>query len=244
VLPCAYDLGVPAALAVAVTLIILPVIIARAQSDGAVGESDPEEPTVHEESAGADVGEAALATAPPHGDVHGEPDAVADEGTASAAAPVLAENEPLMVPAVASSTHEVGSEATSTEPVEPLPETPKEEPFVLQPGVELSINGNTVSAAITLENLTCRSYDKVLPELEVLTYYTPWYPNDGPVSEYSDANVHGGKHARSVADLPNGAARELTWSGEIPPGRYYFVVEIDPDNAQGGYQLFRSEFAI
>jgi hypothetical protein len=40
-------------------------------------------------------------------------------------------------------------------------------------------SGNTINVATTLHNLTCKSCDKVQPELEVLAYYTEWYPNDG-----------------------------------------------------------------
>jgi hypothetical protein len=40
------------------------------------------------------------------------------------------------------------------------------------------------------------------------------------------------------------ATRDLTWSAEVPSGNYYFVVEVDPENAHGAYRLFRSEMQI
>ena len=103
--------------------------------------------------------------------------------------------------------------ATSTPPVEEP--KPVEEPLVLQPGVALSINGNSVSAVVTLQNLTCSDCGKELPEVEVLTYYTPWYPNDGPVADYAEASAKSATQARSVADLPVEATRDLTWSAEV-----------------------------
>jgi hypothetical protein len=30
----------------------------------------------------------------------------------------------------------------------------------------------------------------------------------------------------------------------VAPGRYYFVVEIDPENKNDAYRLYRSEFTI
>lgn len=71
------------------------------------------------------------------------------------------------------------TEATST----PLVEEPKpiEEPFVLQRAVTIDVNSSSITADIELQNLTCKSCDKVLPELDVVAYYTPWYPNDGPI---------------------------------------------------------------
>lgn len=74
--------------------------------------------------------------------------------------------------------------------------------------------------------------------------YTPWYPNDGPVADYAEANEKSATQARSVGDLPSGATRDLTWSAEVPSGHYYFIVEVDPDNANVAYRLFRSEFSI
>jgi hypothetical protein len=49
----------------------------------------------------------------------------------------------------------------------------------------------------------------------------------------------------SVADLANWGTRDMTWSADsIAPGRYYFVVEVDPENANGANRLYRSEFSI
>jgi hypothetical protein len=173
--------------------------------------------------------------------VLGESDEATEAPGAEESAAPAPESEELFAPA-ASSTLEVGDEATSTPPVEEP--KPVEEPLVLQPGVALSISGNTVSAVITLQNLTCTDCGKELPEVEVLTYYTPWYPNDGPLADYAEASVKTASQARSVADLPVEATRELTWSAEVPSGHYYFVVEVDPENANDAYRLFRSEFAI
>ena len=41
------------------------------------------------------------------------------------------------------------------------------------------------------------------------------------------------------------ASRSLSWSAsDIAPGRYYFVVVVDPENAIGAYRMHRSEFSI
>ena len=72
------------------------------------------------------------------------------------------------------------STASTTGPVaDPPAEEPKEEPFVLQPAVTLHVEGSSINADIELENLTCKSCEKVLPAAQVKAYYTPWYPNDG-----------------------------------------------------------------
>jgi hypothetical protein len=191
--------------------------------------AEPEQdPTTAQEDAPGDA-------AAVEGEVLGESDADSEEPPAPTE-PATTTSETFAGLAASS------TEATSTPPVEEP--KPVEEPFVLQPGVNLSISGNTVSAAITLDNLTCISCDKVLPELEVLTCYTPWYPNDGPVADYAEASAKSATQARAVADLPVKATRDLTWSAEVPPGHYYFVVEVDPENTHGAYRLFRSEFAI
>ena len=37
----------------------------------------------------------------------------------------------------------------------------------------------------------------------------------------------------------------MTWSAEgIATGHYYFVLEVDPENANGAYRMHRSEFVI
>jgi hypothetical protein len=233
------------AIGVALAAIILPIIIVRAQAEGEAQVPTAEETVVVEEpttEATVPQEEGALTNAPAEspsaeGEVLGESDTVAEQTTVPMEPAATTSETEGFVGSTASST-----EATSTPPVEEP--KPIEEPFVLQPGVALSINGNSVSAAITLDNLTCKSRDKVLPELEVLVYYTEWYPNDGPLSDYSAASVHSAKQSRSVADLPNGASRDLTWSAEVPSGHYYFVVEVDPQNTNGAYGLYRSEFSI
>ena len=243
---------------------VFPVLIVQAQSEGEVAQPPIEEATAQaEESAAAAETEAAGATAPvtegatgteavpsseapetepaaAEGEVLGAEDAAPPEDPAA----TTTEDEHALTDSGSTTlmTDTASSTATST----PAVEEPKpiEEPFVLQPGVVLSVNGNTLSAAITVENLTCRSCEKVLPELEVLTYYTEWYPNDGPVKDYSQASVHMAKQARSVSDLANGASRDLTWSAEVPSVHYYFVVEVDPQDRHGAYYLFRSEVEI
>jgi hypothetical protein len=72
-----------------------------------------------------------------------------------------------------------------------------------------------------------------------------WYPNDRPVENYGNASMHMMEQAVSVAELANWGSRDMSWSAEgIAPGRYYFVVEVDPGNANSAHRLFRSEFGI
>ena len=40
------------------------------------------------------------------------------------------------------------------------------------------------------------------------------------------------------------ASRSMTSAADVAPGRYYFVVVVDPENANGAYRMHRSEFAI
>ena len=134
------------------------------------------------------------------------------------------------------------STATSIVP-EPLPEEPKEEPFVLQPAVTLDISGNSITAAIELENLTCKSCEKVPPAAQVKVYYTAWYPNDGP--DLKEVGERFAEQEISVSDIALWASRSMAWSAaDVPKGRYYFVVVVDPENAIGAYRMHRSEFSI
>lgn len=141
----------------------------------------------------------------------------------------------------ASSSDAVQDRATSTPPVEePVP--PKEEPFVLQPAVELTIRDGAVNADITFENLTCKECDRVLPELDVVTYYTGWYPNDGEIGDIASRSA---AEAVKAPVVENWAKHRMHWSAtEIPTGRYYFVVIVDPENTHGAYRMHRSEFSI
>lgn len=117
------------------------------------------------------------------------------------------------------------------------------EPFVLQPAVTLHISGLSMAADIELENLTCKACEKALPELDVLTYYTPWYPNDGP--DLKEVGQHFPEQGINVSDIALWSSRSMTWSAaDISPGRYYFVVVVDPDNTIGAYRMHRSEFAM
>lgn len=141
----------------------------------------------------------------------------------------------------ASTSDEVDERATSTPPIEE-PAPPKEEPFVLQPAVELVIRDGAVSADITFENLTCKECDRVLPELDIVTYYTGWYPNDGEVGDIASRI---GVEAEKAPSVANWAKHRMHWSAtDIPKGRYYFVVIVDPENMHGAYRLHRSEFSI
>jgi hypothetical protein len=119
---------------------------------------------------------------------------------------------------------------------------PYEEPFVLQPAVTLHVEGSSISADIELENLTCKSCEKVLPAASVKAYYTPWYPNDGEVKEVGE---HAGEQELTVSDAALWSSRSMSWSAaDIAPGRYYFVVVVDGENAIGAYRMQRMEFAI
>ena len=48
-----------------------------------------------------------------------------------------------------------------------------------------------------------------------------------------------------MSDVALWSSRSMTWSAaDIAPGRYYFVVVVDPENAIGAYRMQRMEFAI
>lgn len=130
------------------------------------------------------------------------------------------------------------SPSASSSPVE-IPQIVKE--FVLQPSVNLHIKDDTVSAQILIQNLSCRSCAKPPLSTEVITYYTPWYPNDGEIKEIGSRM---GETAISISNLPNWGEHKAEWSGEVPPGHYYFVVTIDPNNLNNLYSMYRLEFKI
>jgi hypothetical protein len=77
----------------------------------------------------------------------------------------------------------------------------------------------------------------------VKAYYTGWYPNDGPdVKEVGDRFA---EQEISVSDVALLGSRSMTWSAaDVAPGRYYFVIVVDPENAIGAYRMQRMEFAI
>lgn len=136
------------------------------------------------------------------------------------------------------------STASSSEPVI-TEEKPELQPFILQPSVDLQVTGNSLSAKIQFENLTCKACDKALPAIDTIAYYTEWYPNDGPVEQYDKAAMHMMEKEIKVRGLGNWAAHKSSYSTDnIAPGRYYFVVEVDPNNENGAYRLFRSEFEV
>lgn len=135
------------------------------------------------------------------------------------------------------------STASSTEPVaDPPAEEPKEEPFVLQSAVTLLVEGS-ITADIQLENLTCKSCEKVLPAAQVKAYYIAWYPNDGP--ELKEAGERVAEQEINVSDVGLWASRSMSWSAnDVAPGRYYFVVVVDPENVIRAYRMHRSEFSM
>jgi len=237
--------------AIAIGLIILPLIIVQAQSEGEtevpaaeetadIEQTATEVTTPQEESAAAEA-EQGTAVAqeddPPaaEGEVLDESDAAAEEPGAAEPTATTSETE-TFVGLAASST-----EATSTPPVEEP--KPVEEPFVLQPAVTLHISGSSIAADIELENLTCKSCEKVLPAAQVKAYYTAWYPNDGP--DLKEVSEHLAEHEVNVSDVALWASRSMSWSAtDVAPGRYYFVIAVDPENAIGAYRIHRSEFSI
>jgi hypothetical protein len=206
-------------------------------------EADPVAPPEEEGSAlGAETASEAASSSELEQDadapaVSSEPSAT-DEGAATAVEESASTTPPEFLTLDAAS-----STASSTEPVvDPPAEEPKEEPFVLQPAVSLHVSGSSISADIQLENLTCKSCGKVLPAAQAKAYYTAWYPNDGEIKE---AGERIGEQAIEVSDVALWSARSISWSAtDIAPGRYYFVVVVDPENAIGAYRMHRSEFAI
>lgn len=131
----------------------------------------------------------------------------------------------------------IASSSPATDP----PARLYEESFVLQPAINFNVRGNAVSANIALENLTCRSCEKVLPDLDVVAYYTAWYPNDGDLNEVGE---HFSEQTLTVASLARWAKHDMVWTAEAAHGHYYFVVVVDPKNKNGAYRLYRSEFSI
>jgi hypothetical protein len=178
---------------VIIALIVFPVLIVQAQSQGetealpategvaetaepaAAAANEPNasdaEPAQPAEQEGSVLGaETSTETDPPattsesaSADEEGAAAALSDETASTTASEFIALD-------TASST------ASSTEPLPDAPvehfTVPEDEPFVLQPAVSFSVSGNTATADVVLENLTCKACDKVMPELEVLAYYT------------------------------------------------------------------------
>lgn len=245
----------------ALAVFILPIIIVQAQSEGEVAgdvvieQTEVAAPTVEEgaavdaevvaqEEVAAERAEEAVTPAVEEGSVLGA-EAAAQEEEAAAEPEVRVAEAPATESAATttapSETPIVETAATSTR-VEP-PVLPVEEPFVLQPAVKLNISGSSIAADISLQNLTCKSCGKVLPAVPVKAYYTAWYPNDGP--EYKETGPRIGAQEVNVSDVALWSARAMSWSAsDVPSGHYYFVVVVDPENANGAYRMFRSEFRI
>jgi hypothetical protein len=81
----------------------------------------------------------------------------------------------------------------------------------------------------------------VLPAAQVKAYYTAWYPNDGP--DLKEVGERFGEQEVSVSDVALWSARSMSWSaGDVAPGRYYFVVVVDPENAIGAYRMHGRSF--
>ena len=220
-----------------IALIVFPVLIVQAQSEGEMASTTEATST----EVVAPEGETAAAESETTGEIPSEGTAPTGEvlgtDTSTTSEPII--SDPQLIDTSASST------ASTTEPVIVEEPKPEPQPFVLQPVVNLTIDGGTISADIELQNLTCKACEKVMPELDVIAYYTEWYPNDGPVKDYNQASMHMMQQEISVADLANWQSRGMTWSAEnVSPGHYYFVVEIDPENKNDAYRLYRSEFSI
>jgi hypothetical protein len=83
--------------------------------------------------------------------------------------------------------------------------------------VAVHIKGSSIAADIELENLTCKSCEKVLPAAQVKAYYTAWYPNDGP--DLKEVGERSAEEEISVSDVALWASRSMTWSAaDIAPG--------------------------
>jgi hypothetical protein len=56
---------------------------------------------------------------------------------------------------------------------------------------------------------------------------------------------HFAEEELTVSDVALWASRSMSWSAaDIVPGRYYFVVVVDPENAIGVHRMQRMEFVI
>lgn len=228
-------------LGIIVALIVFPFLIVQAQSEM---EATQQEPATEQIMIQEEIAPAAEETTVPAEETSST---IIEEGA------ILGESDEVVAEPVVSvesaSTTPFGElpldTASASPPVDDSLPIVYEEFFVLQPAVDFSVIGNTASANIVLENLTCKSCDKVLPDLDVVVYYTEWYPNDGPAKEYTQSSVRMMEETSTVSGLANWASREMTWSAkDVVPGKYYFVIEIDPENKNEAYRLYRSEFSI
>jgi len=148
--------------------------------------------------------------------------------------------EPLLEEELATTT------ASSTEVVEPPVALPKDERAVfIQPSViiDSQFKIGPITAEITLQNQTCKSCGVASDEVSVAAYVVPWYPNDGedvvvPTEQFSKRDVT----APSIAAW---GKHSLQWEGEVTtPGRYYFVVVVDPENLIKARDMYRVEFTV
>lgn len=217
------------AVGVIAVLIVFPFLVVQAQSEGetqgATDQAAAEQAIVQQEAAATTT-----ATTTTQGEVLGQSDGLVQEPAVPAEAGTTTASTGLPLDTASSSPPEDTS----------LPIV-YAEPFVLQPAVQFTINGNALSADIALENLTCKSCEKVLPDLDVVAYYTAWYPNDGEIKEVGE---HFAEQTITVANVANWAKRDMSWSAEAAPGHYYLVVVVDPDNKNEAYRLYRAEFSI
>ena len=134
--------------------------------------------------------------------------------------------------------------ASTTEETIPVPPKEDKKPkLVLQPQIEMVKSGKRIDVNFKIENL---SEDiKASPDsVPVSVYYTPWYPNDGP-DNVEEVDSKKEKSEFSIQSMnAKDSSSVLSWSKDLPPGHYYLVVVVDPENKFDAYQMQRTEVIV
>ncbi len=136
--------------------------------------------------------------------------------------------------------------ASSTEPVSSPMQIDTRTVFI-QTGVKLDAHSQTgpITATINLQNLTCRDCETASPSVTIKVFYTEWFDNDGVDRVNATSTVRLAEQTFSVPSILPWQSTPVEWQTMIEAaGRYSFVVLIDPDNAIGAMDTFRTEFFV
>ena len=166
--------------------------------------------------------------------------------TEAISAEVSSSNEPLPLEVDIASSSETAT-ASSTEPVsQPEPVLDTRTVFI-QTGVNINAHNQTgpVAATITVQNLTCRYCDTASSPVTIKAFYTEWLDNDGTDRINATSTARFAEQTFNIPAIDPWGSNSVEWQTTIEnAGHYSFVVLVDPDNAIGARDTYRTEFFV
>ena len=137
--------------------------------------------------------------------------------------------------------------ASSTEPVsQPEPVLDTRTVFI-QTGVNINAHNQTgpVAATITVQNLTCKYCDAASSPVTIKAFYTEWLDNDGTDRINATSTARFAEQTFNIPAIDPWGSNSVEWQTTIEnAGHYSFIVLIDPDDAIGAKDTFRTEFFV